>query len=304
MKVVRSWCSLLTMGLVLIACSRTTTSVDWERLREAGRLVERPAGLDVLTGKAQYRWTDGTVPLKLVPVHGLFGRGSRIAASLSGERGNRTMFLLDTGSVGSLLAMTAPLAGEVMLSRIAFTTIGTQAKGYVGYLPVVRMRGVEGRDMTVSLVTSSVLPDAERNLLGIVHLFHTQLEHRGGDWILRSGSARLAASERGWATVRLEPGTPVVRLRGPDGRVVNALIDTGAYESFVVGDSLLGAYSIRAVDGTQAHRFQVREKKDRRIDPRSFGGHEIGLVIGMDMLVSREWRLTFDESAWSFAPRR
>ena len=304
MSTVSRVCLLTAIAVILWGCSRSSHEVDWAQWEAAGRVAERPAGFDVLLGKAAHRWTDGSVALELVPVASLVHRGVRLATRVSGAQGHETRFLLDTGSVGSLLGMNAPLAREVVLSRIPFKTGGTHATGYVGHLPLVRMGPIEARDLTVSVVTRSDLQDAERNILGIVHLFHTQLEHRGGRWTLRSGSARLAASEPGWISARLEPGTPVLRVRGPEGRVIKALIDTGAYESFAVGASPRGRYEIPAVSGAVAHRFQIRTHKDRVIDASSFGDHEVGLIIGMDVLTSRAWRLTPDEGSWSFAPDR
>ncbi len=304
MSTVSRSCILLTITSILVGCTRTNHDVDWARLEAAGRVVDKPAGLDVLLGKAAHRWTDGSVGLELMPVETLVHRGVRLTTQVSGSQGHETRFMLDTGSVGSLLGMNAPLAREVILSRIPFKSVGTHATGYVGHLPLVRMGQIEGRDLTVSLVTSSIIPDSERNILGIVHLFHTQLEHRRRRWTLRSGSARLAASESGWVSARLEPGAPVLRVRGPAGQTIKALIDTGAYESFAFGSSPSGSYAIPAAGGGVAHRFGVRTHKDRVIDAASFGGHEIGLVIGMDVLTSREWRLTLDEGTWSFAPAR
>lgn len=304
MSTVSRSCLLTAIAVALIGCMRTNHEVDWARLEAAGRVVEKPAGLDVLLGKAAHRWTDGSVALELVPVESIVHRGVRLATRVSGAQGHETRFLLDTGSVGSLIGLNAPLASELFLSRIPFKSGGTHARGYVGHLPLVRMGSIEGRDLTVSVVTRSDLPDTERNILGLVHLFHTQLEHRAGRWTLRSGAARTAAGEPGWKTARLEPGTPVLRVRGPDGRTTKALIDTGAYESFAVETSPLGTYAIPAVDGGVAHQFGVSTRKHRVIDAASFGGHQIGLVIGMDVLTSREWRLTPDEGAWSFAPAR
>ena len=253
--------------------------------------------------EGRYIWTDGTVDLELVPVAGMLTRGMRLTTTVTGAQGNATRFMLDTGSVGSLLAMDAPIADEMMLSRMPFQAVGTHAQGYLGHLPIVRMGQVQGRDLTVAVTTGSALPDMERNILGIVHLFHTQLEHRGSQWTLRSGSARLARTEPGWADVRLESGTPILRVQDPADRPVYALIDSGAYESLAVGTSTTGTYRIRGTDGAEVQRVDVRRRHEQSIDPRAYGGYETGLILGMDVLTSRDWRMTFDESTWAIAPR-
>lgn len=297
-------CVLVAFASVLASCNRTTHELDWAQWEAEGRVVERPAGLEVLFGEGAYRWTDGVVELGLSRVESFFDRGVRITVPVMGARGHETRFMLDTGSVGSLVALDAPLARELVLSRIPFQAEGTHASGYLGHLPVVRMGPLEGRDLTVSVVTESEIPDSERNILGIVHLYHTQLEHIGGRWTLRSGRARLAASEAGWDVVRLEPGTPVLRVQGPDGSELKALIDTGAYESFAIAGSRTGTYTISSIRGAAVHRFVVKARKDMTIREIAFGGHSIGLVLGMDVLTSREWRLTPDQSTWAFLPRR
>ncbi len=294
--------ALLSVAVSLPACTRRAAAIDWARLEAEDRLVERPAGMDVLMGKGSHRWTDGVAHLELVPIRSVTTRGVRLTGWVSGARGARSRFILDTGSVGSLLSVNSALAPEVVLSRIPFRTGGASARGYIGHLPVMTLGGMQSRDVTVSVVTASEIPASERDIVGIVHLYHTQLEHRAGAWTLRSGRARLAATEPGWAIVRLEPGTPVVRVRGPDGRTVKALIDTGAYESFAVQQAPVGSYTLTADHGGVAHRFPVRTRRNRVVDAASFGGHEIHIVIGMDMLVGREWRFTPDEGVWAFAP--
>lgn len=296
--------ALCVLALLLAGCARSATSVDWRTLEAEGRVVDAPEGMDLMLQGGSYLWTDGVVGLELTPVAGFMARGVRLTTTLSGAQGNATRFMLDTGSVGSLLSTDAPLAKEVMLSRVAFRTQGTHAQGHMGHLPVVRMGGIEGRNLTVAVVTASEIPDVERNILGILHLHRTQLEHRGARWTLRSGASRLPTSEPGWAVVRLEPGTPVVRVMDPAGRPVHALIDSGAYSSFAVGQGRTGTYRIVATDGAPVHDIPVGRRESRRIDPQAFGGHEISLVLGMDVLTSREWRLTFDRATWAIAPHR
>ena len=291
----------LLCALVPLSCSQTQ-AVDWAAYERAGRIVDQPAGLDVLMGKAQYHWSDGSVPLELIAVDSVLTPGVRLGTWVSGACGNPTRFLLDTGSVGTLLGQSAPLARELYLSRIPFQTFGTEMRGYMGHLPEVRMGPLMGRDLVVNVITESPLPASEQNILGIVHLYHTQLEHRGGRWTLRSGSARLAVTEPGWATARLEPGTPIVQVHDPGDKPVYALIDTGAFHSFAVGSCSRGTYELHGLDGTVLHRIAIDQKKNRQVGP--LAGYTIGVVIGMDVLRSREWRMTFDQSTWSFAPSR
>ena len=295
---------LLALLLFSACAKRTSTRVDWASLEAAGRVVEQPAGMDVMYAKAQFLWGDGSVPVQPIAVAGGIARGVRLTVPISGAQGNETRFMIDTGSTGSLLSSDAPLGREVMLSKVPFQSTGTSARGYLGHLPLVRMGSLQARDLTVSLVMDSVIADVERNILGIQHLFHTQLEHRAGAWTLRSGSARLPVSEAGWTEVRLLPGTPVLEVRGPQGETVKALMDTGAFHSFAIAQGSKGTYVLPGIDGSVAHRFVVNKKENRRIDPRAFAGHEISLVLGNDVLQSRDWRLTFDQSVWAFAPAR
>ncbi len=46
------------------------------------------------------------------------------------------------------------------------------------------------------------------------------------------------------------------------------------------------------------------KKENRRVASKAFGGHDVSLLLGNDVLASRDWRLTFDEALWSFAPKR
>jgi len=299
-------CSLLVTScaallFLLVACARTATPVDWATLEAEGRVVTEPLGL----GVQDVRWTDGSLELELAPVKGPFSHGVRLVTWVSGAEGNRTRFILDTGTTGSLLAGNAPLAREVFVSRMPFRTVGTHAQGYMGHLPVARMGPLVGRDLSVGVVTGSRARGSERNVLGIVQLFHTQWERRDGRWTLRSGAAQRAPSEEGWAVVRLERGVPVLRVEGPDGHPLYALLDTGAFQSFAVGSGTTGTYRLRTSDDSQeeVHAVVVRRKEDSVVDPRFFGGYEIGVVLGMDVLTTRDWRLTFDQATWAFPPR-
>jgi len=288
---------VFTMG-----CATPTTPVDWERLEAAGRVVEKPAGMDVLLGDKPFRWTDGTVPLELAAMPNILRRGVRLSTWISGEGEWETPFILDTGSVGTLLGARSMLASEAKISRMPFNAVGpVGAKGYMGHVPLMRMGALEARDVGVAIVTSSDLAESEHNILGILHLWHTQIEHLGGRCTLRNGADRLPLTEAGWNVVKFRSGTPIVEVRNPDGGMVNALVDTGAFATVAVNGARAGTWTLLAEDGSIAHRMEVRKTLRHT---GSMGGFPFDLMIGMDVLRSRHWRMTFDESTWAFKPTR
>lgn len=289
-------------ALLLLGCSSPATPIDWKQIEASGRAVKTPAGMGVIMGQGQFRWSDGTVPLQVVPIKSTLARGMRLSTWLTGAQGNRTRFLLDTGSVGTLIGARSPIASEAMISRMRVNAVGPAgATGYMGHLPEVHMGPLTGRDVAVAVVTDSKIPEVERNIVGIVHLFHTQIEHLEGRLTLRNGADRRPKTEAGWQVVPFEPGTPVVRVLDPNGQLRMALVDTGAFTTHAVAGAPKGAWVLPGPDGGAVHQFEVRKSSGRA---GVMGGHRFELVIGMDLLASRDWRMTFDEATWAFAPPR
>ena len=89
-RVDRAWLCGVAVALLLLGCSSPSTPVDWKQLEASGRAVETPAGMDVMIGQGKFHWTDGTVPLEVVPIKSTFTRGMRLSTWVTGAQGNRT----------------------------------------------------------------------------------------------------------------------------------------------------------------------------------------------------------------------
>ncbi|MCC7137585.1 MAG: aspartyl protease family protein [Planctomycetes bacterium] len=285
------------------ACAPARRPIDWQAVEREGRLVDKPEGIDVLKGGQQFRWGDGEVELTVNHVGGPLRTGARLFVDLQGADGSPTPFLVDTGTTASFLSSTAPLAREVRIARKATYQVehGRKDVGHLGYLPTVRMGPLSGRDLAVGITELSHTAREPANVLGLIHIFHTQMEYDGGGWWLRSGATRRPATESGWTLVRLELGTPFVRVRDPSGQEVYAMVDTGANASAAVQGYPEGDYTVLAADGSVALRIPARHTAPWPGLEQS--GYKISVVIGMDALSSRPSRLTLDQSAWSFPPR-
>ena len=127
------------------------------------------------------------------------------------------------------------------------------------------------------------------------------MEHRGGRWTIIPNAQARPAVEPGWDRVAFVQGTPLVIVRTPDGRNGYALVDTGAPDSRAIGGYREGTYILPTVDGRTALRIPVtktiEEWKGLNLD-----GKHIEMVIGMETLMSRDWRMTFQSGHWIFAP--
>jgi len=292
--------ALYLTAALLPACTGSRTAIDWDRIQAEGRLVARPLGLKILRGEQPHDWGDGIVRLRAVS-SGLFQPGHRLVTTVTGATGNATPFLLDTGSDGSYLSTTAPLAAEARISRMPFRVAqGRRDEGYLGYLPEAHLGTLAATNLALGLIEKEHTPKQAANVLGFRHLFSTQMEHERGRWRLRSGRFRRAAADAGWIVVRLVRGLPLVRVRCPDGEFRYALIDTGANASVAVAPSPEGEYTLLAENGSHVLDISVRFTVDWR--GLNIGGREIAVLIGMDALAGRDWRLTLDQGVWAFPP--
>ncbi len=295
----RLWCCLVGAGLLLAACTPARAPVDWASVEREGRTANE-AKLEMLLAVQDYHFSDGELPLRyertiapLIEAPQLFVEG----ASASGAS---TTFIVDTGAGGTLIGARSSLARDVYVSRRRFQGIGYQIDGYLGYLPELRLGPLVGPDLAVAVAERAHARHAPSNILGIIQLFHTQIEHSGARWSMRSGTARLPARETGWQHVPLLQGTQLVHLRGPDGRVVVGMIDTGATDSFAVPPTVEGNYRLLAEDGT----LVLTVPADDEVEWRDFkmGGRAVQVIIGMDVLAERDWRLSCYEGLWALAP--
>lgn len=292
--------SLLPAVLLLAAaCTPARAPVDWQSVRREGRVADE-ARLDALMRQNDYRFGDGEVALSFERTMTPLIDAPQLMAHSRNSTGQTTTLIVDTGSAGTLIGARSPLAEDVYVSKQAFKSTGYVIGGYLGYLERLRIGALEGPALAVGVAERVHERYAPSNILGVIALYHTQLEHRYGRWTLRSGRNRLPVTEPGWIRVPLERGTQVVRLTGPDGKQVYGMIDTGATDCCVVPPTPKGYYRLSAEDG----RLALRVPADDSADWKSFrmAGYDISVVIGMDVLASREWRLTLDEGVWAIAP--
>jgi hypothetical protein len=248
--------------------------------------------------RRSFTWGSGVVDLSTG-----YRSGERILAVLRGTSLSDT-FLVDTGSTHSYVSSTSSLGPEVRVSTDRYGVRGAIAgTGPKAVLREVRWGGLAARDMVLGVIERSNTPDVSWNILGMAHLAQGQVEHAGGAWRFRVGAHRLPAREPGWRVARFDAGLkrPLVRLRGPDGRIGLALVDSGEPRACVVVNgappgryALLGeeGETILEVDGVDGEAFRDRPQE----------GQDVKAFLGMGALRTRDWRLTFDQGTWAFPP--
>ncbi|MCA9315555.1 MAG: retroviral-like aspartic protease family protein [Planctomycetes bacterium] len=292
---------VMLSAAAVLGCASPTRPIDWDRLQAEARLVDSPPGLHVLSGQGRQTWTDGEVTLRTVPL-GLAGAsGLRLVADVRGKTAGPVPFIVDTGSTGSIVSWASPLADELIVSRSKtfHVAAGRADSGYMGSLPRVSIGSMWTSDLAVGVVEKPSTNAEPMNILGMIHLFHTQLNYDGA-WTLRSGAFRRDPLPAAWTMVQFEQGTPFVRIVDSEGNTRFGVIDTGAPRSVVAQGLPEGEYVIPATDGTAAMRVQVSGTAPW--GELKIAGYTISLFIGMDVLESRPSRMTFDQGVWAIAP--
>ena len=286
--------------LLLIACTPSRAPVDFEAVEREGRVAD-DATLDRLITVQDYHFSDGEVALRYERTIAPLIKAPQLFVDGTNSQGASTTFLVDTGASGTLIGARSSLARDVFVSRRRFQSVGYQIDGVLGYLPGLRIGPIVGPELAVAIAEREHARHAPSNILGIIQLFHTQLEHKGGRWTLRTGAARHSARVQGWQHVPLIRGTQLVHLTGADGRVVVGLIDTGATRSHVLPPTTEGTYRLLAEDGAVVLGVPADDEVDWQ--GMRMGGHDVQVLIGMDVLTSRDCRLSCYEGLWAIAPR-
>jgi hypothetical protein len=313
----RSFVACLLVVL-LAACRGNPAPLDWGKVQAEGRLIPPPPGCSV---SKDVDWGDGVVELTYVEKSVLGRRQPELLATIEGARGHATTLKVDTAGGATELAGNAPLVDEAVLwDDVTLERVGqVKETGLCGHLPVAAWGPLRTRDLPVTVMERNATWLRGSSILGGVALWHTQMEHGGGRWRVRSGTSRVAASEPGWHVVPLVAcrSYPLVRLRDARGRALLAFVDTGAYASIALHDFDEGTYRLHDSGGRLVADVPVRNSA--RLQTRCFydqgrllrwdtdrpgsRAEEVGLLIGMDFLAAHDWRLTFDQGVWAFPPR-
>lgn len=299
---------LLALSALLFlfpSCARGPgrAQADWKGLEEQGRIVEDKATVQSVMERERYTWSDGTVALQAMYERHPMGKSLRLTTELnSPQSGSGTPFVVDTGSSSSWLSWGAPLAQGALVSKQIRCVVayGTQSSGHGGYVPDVSLGPLRGTDLPIALREQNHSLGSPSNVLGFPHFFHTQMEHTDGQWLLRSGTDRAAVIPAGWRHVSFIPGLPLVRIVDPTGRETIALLDTGAPENYALQGAPRGTYSLRTSNGQE--KLEVPALKTGPWPVATLYGYRVTMLIGMDWLASRDWRMTFDKATWAFAP--
>lgn len=294
-------------ALLLLAASCASLEdgprADWGRLEQEGRIATDARVLEARRKGDQYVWSDGTVVLGAEYAPHPLGRGLRLTTYLQSQRGeSRTQFILDTASSASWLSWGAPLMADVHASpeRVVRVVYGSPGRGHWAYAPTVFMGSLRGTDLAVVLEEVEHSLGSGTNILGFRHFFHTQMEHVGDRWLLRSGQDRAAVVPEGWHKVAFIPGLPLVRVRDPAGRETIAILDTGAPENYALKGAVRGTYALPIGDTKTS--LPLRVLKTAPYPVTTLWGHKVTLLIGMEWLAAHNWRMTFDKATWAFAP--
>ena len=290
---------LVPVLLLLVACTPSRAPVDFEAVAREGRLAD-DATLERLIAVQDYHFGDGEVALRYERTIAPLIKAPQLFVDGTNSEGRATTFLVDTGASGTLIGARSSLARDVFVSRKRFSSVGYEIDGVLGYLPRLRIGDLVGPELAVAIAEREHARHAPSNILGIIQLFHTQLEHHAARWTMRAGAARQPARVPGWQHVPLIQGTQLVHLTGADGRVVVGMIDTGATRSVVVPPTAEGTYRLLADDGAVV--LGVPANDDVDWSGMRMGGRDVQVVIGMDVLTDRDWRLSCYVGVLAVAP--
>ena len=295
-----SWRGWVLLAVALGGCR--TERVDWDAFEERGQVVDALPAFEAFN--SEHYWSAGSTQLQIQEGRTLFGAHKRLTVTVHGAQGNATPFVVDTGSIATTLSTTAPLMREGVISRKHRYRVlqGNVGEGHMGQVARMRMGTMQLQDVLVALDPAPHSLNNPSNIIGIRHIWNTQLAHDRGRWSISTFSQAKPASEPGWDRVAFVPGYPLVSVRTPAGRDAYALIDTGAPRSFAVRPFSTGVYTLPTVDGRTALRIRAEDDVDWK--GLQIDGKRIELLIGMDTLASRSWRMTFRSNTWSFAPGR
>jgi hypothetical protein len=251
-----------------------------------------------------FEWVGDRAPLARRGVAG-YPR-SRLVLDATDGRGGTTEFLLDTGTSCVLLAHTAPAARDATLGierlELLANSGATSFTGRDAVLPSLDLGGLRGVQVPVFVLERSHDLRAPANVLGMVLLTGLALVHGPHDaWSLVRAD-RAARPPQDSRLVRQQaPGLPVVRLEGPDGGTVYALVDTGTPTSLFAAGSVPGRYRLADTQGQTV--LEVRAVQQAPWRTLRAGGHPITVWIGLDALESRPWTMDFSTGEWTFPPR-
>ena len=269
------------------------------RAASHSRIVRHNPSLEARERGEPYRWSSGTVLLRAHPTP---GRGLRLSTDIASAGGNHTPFILDTGSTATWLSWGSPLARDAFVdpTNTCRVDYGSAAQGHWGYVPSPMMGPLRGPDMPVALHRERHTLHSAANVIGFPQFFNTQMEHKNGSWLLRSGSDRLPPVPKGWETGTFIPGLPLVRLLDPSGRQTVALVDTGAPHNYALRGAPHGTYKLWSADGKAT--LEVPVQRTGPYPRTNLWGYDVTLLIGMDWLATQNWRMTFDRGTWAFQP--
>jgi hypothetical protein len=232
----------------------------------------------------------------------LIRKDNRLLAIGNDGRGRRAEFVYDTGTSVTTLSACSVLAVSTRRVTGPVVDVGTLA-GQDGVIHRLELGEIVCRDLPVVLVEDRHTRGNPRNLLGGVPLTAMTLRHTvdGNRWWLDSPGSD--GSTRGMRRVPLlAPGVPMVRLEGPGGRSVYALIDTGAPASHVsTGSGLVGIRDLelrlRDTAGNVVLTLRPRKSLDWDLSVDRF---PIECYIGLPDLERATFLLDIDAGVWDF----
>lgn len=227
---------------------------------------------------------------------------ARLVVDLFDDRFGVTEFTVDTGtSISCVSTFASAAVSAVRSSDEDCPKFKDDSTACRGVLPVLSGGGLRATSAPALLVNRAHDLSDSTNLFGMSWMAGLALVHdaAGDRWRFVPGGS--IPPRVGWTSVRMEaPALPVVRLTGPRGESVFALIDTGAPTSLAERGLLRGTY--RLLDALGLPLLDVRAEERApwtNLDP---GGRHVTIWIGLADLEARSWVMDFSTGIWSIAP--
>ena len=254
----------------------------------------------MLDDRPAFPWTGTAMPLSRKGP--LFHTRARLVADLIDGLGGSTEFTVDTGTSISCLSMFASAADTALKTPIGCgASFKDRSRACRGTIPSLVGGGLRATSAPVLLVNRPHNLSDSTNLFGMTWIAGLAMVHdaAGDRWRFVPGGS--VPPHAGWSDVRMEaPALPVVKLVGPRGESVFALIDTGAPTSLSERGFACGTYGL--LDTTNRQVLDVRATETApwtNLDP---GGRHVSVWIGLADLESRSWVMDFSTGVWSIAP--
>lgn len=227
---------------------------------------------------------------------------ARLVADLALDQGPAVEFTVDTGTSMSCLSTFEPAAGTARRTPSdECSNFKDHSTACRATLPSLSGGGLRAATAPVLLVDRPHDLFDSTNLFGMTWMAGLALAHdvAGDRWRFVPGGS--IPPRVGWIEIRMEaPALPVVRLEGPRGESVFALIDTGAPSSLAERGVPCGPY--RLLDGTRRLALNIRATETapwKNLDP---GGRHVTVWIGLADLETRAWVMDFSTGIWSIDP--